>query len=1267
MKEKLKVLITNSASLSAEIVVQLIENYKERNIVIVNYSIELNEKIIKEHLVSSDFKSFEIFTIKTKNIDIVKDKVVNTKEDDLIFVIGLENLFIDTATNTYTLANKNKTLNYKSPKDIDIIEVMKFIDYLYESQRDLVFLLTTQDYDISEKTVKSLENYDIEIIHIKNSNQDNFSKIQNEILKAIESNDYEESIKTIEKYETNLESSTYRQAKTSIFIKHGFSQDAITLLSDNYDSLYNNEKVSLAELLYDREEYHQAFNIAMPLFQENPLIINLPFLLSKLTIELNCFEEWYKKIIEVNSQDIKVLDISANYFTRVKKYQEAIELREQLFEITKNPYHLLLIEILKVEENRPVNGHIVENNIKNLLEKYPDNEDLYVDASFKLGQIWFEVYNSPWKGYFHFKNNLKKCNSLYSVESAKYRMKLLSNQGFSDKIRKPSYQKKYPNILPEIRLNELLDSIIILTHDNNGYIVWESFIDKAQSMDVWEKYLAKKLIKTLKELDVKLITSYISKSSLYNEPKELEYAFLVRKYFDENLQEEGKLKDIADGILIHTKSIKEKIWTRYYLAINLILEGEMQYANNQAISLWHLANEIQHDEYLSKLARYLGTLSWGIIQVKNHKYIEGISCIIVTIKYLILDAKEVFPFMEDTLRVLNIWIQENQNLLSKEELELFHNLFNSLIPNQEKNEILQLVHKKDWYTIYNKLGYKIYNTQEYNAEWGLDFYYYTLASLNLDKFDLNLLLTNIDNFIEALSSRLDTREKLLYGMSDILYKYSLKNENIFKQGLKSSLKLLSIAIEDIERKKEQFSNSYERAFLSDEHRRTYKLYLMINLIFYKMKILFPTEQKLALNIINTFDSLSPRTIKEQKENLLNANLTDEIKEIAKEYKILYDEMSLFTLNATKEDFLTKEYDEKSSRYLKLREILEKEHPLYKKDINLESLPIQLIQISLKEDEIYYQYVDTDMFIASLVITKEFISFDLNKNTKLTKDIDILSTELQNFTKLSSYNINEVYNSYYQISQKYFGLLLEIYKKHKYKKIYINPDLSKPLLSSNLIRLENSWLIEEVDFIVNVTNKNYFVDREEKEKTNFKIATLGQDSDRQMKETKVWINKDNDRKGIFIDSLEEKINNITFTKEESLLIVSHGIQGNHQNNLTGSLSIDGAEKSYTISDLKFINDLDSIFFLTCSSGSVSIGEYETSSSILNNILSKNINSAILCKWDVFLDVSLEISDKLIKLSENQPIEYALNQALRETFKNSKWQHPVYWAGIEIWKN
>jgi hypothetical protein len=241
----------------------------------------------------------------------------------------------------------------------------------------------------------------------------------------------------------------------------------------------------------------------------------------------------------------------------------------------------------------------------------------------------------------------------------------------------------------------------------------------------------------------------------------------------------------------------------------------------------------------------------------------------------------------------------------------------------------------------------------------------------------------------------------------------------------------------------------------------------------------------------------------------------------------------------------------------------------------------------------------------------------------------------------------------------------------YKKIYINADLTLPLLSSNLIRLENSWLIQEVDFILNVTNKNYFIDRNDKERFDFKVATLGKKSDKQIIETMQWINQCDFKKSIFIDEFEEHINTVNNILEKSdsnsLLLISHGIQGSTSSNLTGALSIDGDNRSYSIDDFPFITNLDCIYFLTCSSGSFSRGEHETSNSLINNILSKDICNAILCKWDVFLDASLGISENLIKLAQKRGIEYALNQSLRMMLKNKKWEHPVYWAGIELWKN
>lgn len=177
-------------------------------------------------------------------------------------------------------------------------------------------------------------------------------------------------------------------------------------------------------------------------------------------------------------------------------------------------------------------------------------------------------------------------------------------------------------------------------------------------------------------------------------------------------------------------------------------------------------------------------------------------------------------------------------------------------------------------------------------------------------------------------------------------------------------------------------------------------------------------------------------------------------------------------------------------------------------------------------------------------------------------------------------------------------------------------------------------------------------------------------DKQFLETTQWINNSELRKQQNIENFEEEISNITTIMKEdktnSILIISHGNQGTKQNILTGALSIEGEKKTYVVDDFKFINELESIFFLSCSGGSVSAGELETSNSLINTILSKNINNVILCRWDVFLRPSLKIIEKILACN-NDKIEESLNIAIKEYINKNKNMHPVFWAGIEVWKN
>lgn len=1270
----MKTLILNATSISEQLIINLIKDAKHYDIQIISYE---NDKLSMSQLVKLSkkyyFNSFDCYLPKTKNIDEIKSKLSALKEESIVLILGLEKIFLNTAQSNFQIKSGTKQFNYHSYENIDSIQLISFIEDLYEQYNYHFLFLVQTNISVSERITTELEEYDIKILSIKYENDDS-KDIQKDIFKALENATYKEALTVLEEYKASLDEHSIRNLQVMIWQQHSLQNKAIEFLKKNFEILHNSEKKQLADLYYFDEKYYEAYTISSSIFKENPLTIGLNTLLLNTAIKLSKFEEIYEQVLEADSKDVKVLEVCANYFTKEGTFDIAIEYRNKLFTMTNEPYHLLLSEILKIEKDKPINGHIAEQQISSVIADYTD-EVLDVEKSYRIGRIWFEVYNSPYKAYCHFKNVLRICNNIHSVDAAKYRMKLLGNHGHANKIIKIGYQRKYPDKLPTMRVNELFNSLLILTHDDKGYLTWQDFIDDSQTQQIWKKYLSKKTIGVLESIDSKINISDIDKSIVANQFKDNKLIKMATMYKSISFsgEEIQTIKEASESFIAQAENKLEEIWVRYYIANFFIHIGEMQLANNHSITLWHIANRIENKE-TSKIARLLGTLSWGVAQYKNGKEIEGIVCIISTIKYFI-EIEEIVPFLEDGLGILNIWIQNNKRLFSNDKFDFFIQFFKRLTPkNANQNEVYEYIAKEDWNAIYNLLGSQVYNTQEYNSQWALDFYHYILATAKSDDLhiDFNLIMNNIDNLINAFMMRKDQRAKLLYWFADLIFMDS-NNKYLPIERWKTSLKLLSISIQDLEEKRKKLKNTYERAYISDENKMIYELYLRVNIILFKCKIYSNDieEYKIIQNILNGFDYLSLRTQKEKKINKSGAQLTEEIEKIEKEYLQLIEELSQYGIKNFKEAFLSEEYEKKSKQYAELRKILEEKHPVYMNDSFYEEVPIMIIQSNMEMDEIYYQYIDTKIFICYLLITSDFIDFGfINNKIPFDKnDVENLAHQIQTFNTSKQYDIREIEESYDKLSMHYFEPLLEQIMCNKYKKIYIHHDLSLPFISSNLIRLSNKWLVEEVDSIVNLTNRHDFFDKKSHTASMFSIGNLGKKSDLQFIKANQWIRKSQTRSQKNIENFEDNFSSITSTmvsnKTDSLLIISHGIQGNNQNILTGALSIEGEKKTYTIDDFQFIDGLECVAFLSCSGGSLSVGEHETSNTIISSILSKNINSAILCRWDVFLEPSLEIFEKTLEVDSN--IEESLTISIREYIEKNKNIHPVFWAGIEIWKN
>lgn len=669
-KESTKTLILNSTSLSEKLILNLLKEAKNYDVLVISYEIDsLHITNLMEMAQNYHFNSFDCYLPKTKNVDEIKSKLSSLKEESIVCILGLEKIFLNTAQSNFKIKSGTKLVNYHSYDNIDSMELISFIENLYEEYNFHFLFLVQANISVSERITNELEEYDIEILSIKYENDDS-KDIQKDIFKALENATYKEALTVLEEYKASLDEHSIRNLQVMIWQQHGLQNKAIEFLKENFEILHNSEKKQLADLYYFDEKYHEAYTISSTIFKANPLTIGLNTLFLNSAIKLDKFEEIYKQVLEVDSKDVKVIEICANYFTKEGTFDIAIEYRNKLFSLTNEPYHLLLSEILEIEKDKPINGHIAEQQILSALADYSD-EILDIEKSYRLGKIWFEIYNSPYQAYYHFKNVLKICNNIHSVDATKYRMKLLSNHGYANKIIKVGYQKKYPDKLPTMRVSELFNSLLILTHDDKGYLTWQDFIDDSQNQQTWKKYLSKKIIDVLQGIDSKIDINDIDKSIMANRLKDNELIEMATMYKRITLSDEQiqTIKEASEPFIAQAENKLEEIWLRYYIANFFIHTGEMQLANNHSISLWYFANRIDNKE-ISKIARLLGTLSWGVAQYKNGKEIEGITCIVSTIKHFI-EIEEIVPFLEDGLGILNIWIQNNKRLFSNTDFDFF--------------------------------------------------------------------------------------------------------------------------------------------------------------------------------------------------------------------------------------------------------------------------------------------------------------------------------------------------------------------------------------------------------------------------------------------------------------------------------------------------------------------------------------------------------------------------------------------------------------------
>lgn len=1243
------------------------------------YSVDSNS-FLKRVVYDEDLK---------KQFTYVTELCSNYSENDFVVIIGAERLvpakeissFISTDFNTLSCS-------FHSMDELNWEDFTLKVDELFTLMQDKVSGIV-MILDIYETCVAIINNFlkdssSMSIISVLHDDSNEYFKIQLKLMNDMKSNNLTDFLKILDNFKSELTKITYHYLECLAYIKNGNRGRAIDILEGNLAELDNREKILLADLYTSVNKYDDSLEILKEIYNQDRYEPNLIFSILRVINRMESKPDlgfWVKEALEVDGENPGVLEIAGNYYNSIEEYKSAAKCHRKIYSLLKNPHYELVARILDLIDTPP-EIQDAESYIDQLLAQN-QSISLENEANYRLGGYLIEYKNSIYSGYNRLKKVQPEVGGGRALDAVVYRMRILQDTFKASKALrklKPYRKEKDADLLSSERVVELINGIPVLACHDKGFMVWEEFIEKAQTAEVWKKSIYNQLLELFIKwggYDLSLLKSksFISKLlGLTGEQFSIYDSIYILRDIASNsnsmhLKEEN-IDECIEGALIQAEledSMVGRYWIRYYLSIYYSRVGRTQDANNHALTILYFANR---DKNINRSKKYLmlGILAWGYSQYRIGKQVEGVACVVSAFE-MGFEVEEVAPLIEQGVNILFKFINDNRELLGGVQSNIVTNFFNKMTLDDEIGYINNLILEQNWDELYNYFTQNMNLIDDKKKNWAIHLSHFITTCIQLQKYTeaYNLIVKYSDKAIEAYANRIDSRYKVLYSWADFVFFGKAQDRDLLKD-YKLALRFLEISISDVEKKREVYHKT-ERASIGDSSVDIYKLYIFILVLFYNLKDISVEEKEtMRLKIEKSLMSIVPRAILEQKQYYLDKEVTDEVYEIEKEYQRQFEELRVMQLNSTEEE----SFEEKKRYTCQLLDILKKNHPHYMPLESYTPIDFNEIKNSLKTNEVFYQIIRTKHGAVTLLLSNEE---ELFSPIFWGSELSILTNALAGAFQEDNISGSEMLGLCDILSEAYFSPLLNYLKGDSGKKnIYFMPDISIPYLSANIIRVEDSWLVENVDSIVNVLDYKKLLSGTSKSTSKKIVAkAFGQPGDRAMKQMKRWLDEYIDVDNIhcitdFSDDIYDFVNKSRSCRPEIVIVIGHGVSDPKADLFSGALAIKGDKKTIWIDELADIfNYTNTLIVISCSGGTPFKGQIETSTGIWGTIYESSLENIILCKWDAAVDVTIKMMRKFINsLADfDWDISKTLLYAQKEVLKEDK--EPAKWAVLEYWRN
>lgn len=1241
--------------------IYIISFRKIKNEIVEKFS---QEKFVWVEQIAQTFEDIENYVDKISPKDIVivvgGERLVDGKIDGTIASVQVGNK----TSNLYLQENEN-WVKFS-------IEIDKLYTNLQSKIQGIVFICNVNNTiaDIIKHELENSHSMSIGITETAGNNVETRVSFKL-IMKQINGKSLEDAFKIISDHKEELTELEVIICNALANYNNGSISKSIVLLREKYEELSLEQKQFLADLYIMKEEYESAQEIFEEIYMEDKQQSRLYDIgLGAYPEESLRYKELLLEGIKYQPRNLTIVEKYGDWLTANGQFGEAAKYFRQI----NSPYYELVALVNDLLEEGQTDLKIVRAYIFKIVDEYPElkNEAVIRIALFALKE------NRYYNAYEILKEaNLNEINEVTKSIIQKKIEILKDTTKASRALRKlkPYAKERDRETLLDERCEVLLQSMHLFSYYPNEFQRWRELLS-CQQMDAWNFPLSKYVSDTIKELsvvdfDLGKKQSYVMKIDSKKQEVDADKAILfLREYNASGISSESfntSKEEILKNCCIvgeATGNVLQKMWIRYYCSISAsILNDNPQDANNFALGISEYIRSLENEND-RELGSALFLMAWGNSQYRLGNHVEGIACIIASIKKLIKTG-EIVPVVEEGGNILAKYLVEIESLFSpKVKIAIAA----WIEPMAQNNESLQCVVKSftnNLEKMIEELEVKVEN-EEKNIHWVIDLAN-LVSSLCKCKREDSAIEYIKKYYLEAeklIDRRQDIVARLFRSWGDTLIKTQSSVENIML-----GLEFFDKAITQMKKRRRVYHQE-ERAALAEEYDELLRDYLCYSgLVFSATDTPKEIKEKLKEEICKKMSICLPLSVIEQKNYYKNKVITEEVACKSEKLQLLKMEYSAMI----KENKGTnEEVNSLAAEIEKLTNELVVSHPYYKPLEEYKGSNWEEIQRNLSEDEVVYQYVLTQMTVVSIIVTKDWIDVQA-KFIDISYNTPIEAMEQYGYiVEHSTVGIENIDTYSEMISGLVAEHLCQYVFYHEIKNVYVIPDVAKSYFPFSAIKYKNEYLIDKVDDIINFIDYSQLLHLKRKLPDNLKIANrlFGKPSDKSINYIKKWLQQHETEQFIDLSNSSDDLNSLNKLKEDSIATIAiygHGVRDISATPNEGAQVIEGLTSMIEVKDILENISADNLILISCVTGIPNSINPELSSGTWKSMFERFNGNIISCKWSVPTEDTMELLEYLFEfLQEDKiPISQALVLSQRKMKEQGKGQ--LSWAGIECWIN